>query len=136
MLRDFDGGKPGLPVTQVYFAQQYAVWQSRLNRYQPLAFPSIWHEIDGHFSTAALHPSKQLLTMTWIPGPDWTGTVYDPIYYALAMSHDASAKFLGLIFMDVAIHRDEWWGSGHYELRGEAITGRTYFLLGAGGSTP
>lgn len=134
MLRDFDGRKPGSLVTQVYFAPQYAFWKQRLDKYDPLAFGAIWQEVNGHFSTAALHPTKQLLTMTWIPGSDWTGTVYEPIYYALAMSSEAAAKFLGLVFMDVAIHREEEWGSGHYELGGEPITGRTYFLLGGGSS--
>jgi len=129
MLRDFEVN-PGQQIFQVFYPRDYANWRRRLLNYQPLAFPSIWAEVDGHFSTAAQHPAKPLLTMSWIPGSDWTGTVYDPIYWALNQSEDASAKFLGLIFMDVAIHRPEWWGFGHYENRGVPITGRTYFLLG------
>ncbi len=137
MLLDFDGGKPGLPVHQPYFIGDYHRWRRWLTMYNPLAFPAIWAEVDGHFSAAAQHPTKQLVTMSWIPGENWNGTPYQDIYDALLpvyghhdWAHEASAKFLGLIFMEVAIARQDTWGSGHYEHPiGVPIAGRTYFRL-------
>jgi hypothetical protein len=140
-LLDFDDGKPGLPVHRVYFHPDFVNWTARLIRHNPLALPAIQAEIDGHFSTAAAHPTQQLLTVSWIPGEDWTGTVWQPIYLsnlprygswtvsAHAYAHDTAAKFLGLLFMDGAINRHDRWGSGHYLKDGIPIKGRTYFRI-------
>ena len=100
----------------------------------PLSLPAIWSEIDGLFSSKAID-QKPVITISWVPGADWTNTPYEPIYRAInqRFAHDIakeySAKFFGLLFMDVAINRAEKWGFGHYELAGKPIKGRTYFLL-------
>jgi hypothetical protein len=127
MLFDFERN-PGQSINQVFYPREYANWRRLLLHYAPLAFPAIWAEIDGLFSTKATDPVP-VITVSWVPGSDWTGTVYDPIYWALRQSPVHSAQFLGLMFMDVAIHRPENWGFGHYELNGKPIEGRTYFLL-------
>jgi hypothetical protein len=140
-LLDFDDGKPGIPVTRVYFYSDFVNWRGRLIRFNPLALPAIQAEIDSHFTAASGHPAKQLLTMSWIPGEDWTGTVYQDIYLsnlprfgrwtpsAHAYAHDTAAKLLGLLFMDNAITRPDRWGSGHYLKDGIPIRGRTYFRI-------
>jgi hypothetical protein len=48
---------------------------------------------------------------------------------AVNQAYTNAALFLGLIFMDVAIQRREWWGSHHCALNGVPITARTYYLL-------
>lgn len=36
-------------------------------------------------------------TSSWIPGNDWTGTIYEPLYHACGNNKEASGKFFGLI---------------------------------------
>jgi len=133
MLFDFENA-PVQPITQVFYLSDYLRWRGMLIRYAPLSLPAIWREIDGLFSTKAID-RQPVITMSWVPGADWTNTPYAPIYgainqrFAQDIASEYSAKFLGLLFMDVAINRAEKWGCGHYELAGKPIKGRTYFLL-------
>jgi hypothetical protein len=133
MLFDFER-VPGQPLNQVFYLSDYRAWHGMLFHHSPLSLPTIWSEIDGLFSTKALD-QKPVITMSWVPGADWTNTPYEPIYNAISqrfapdIATEYAAKFLGLLFMDVAIHRPERWGFGHYELAGKPIKGRTYFLL-------
>lgn len=132
-LFDFERD-PGQQMTTMFYPTEYANWRRRLAQADPLAFPAICAHIDSRFSEQAL-ARKPLVTMSWEPGRDWTGTVYEPIYPACNYSEEQAAKFLGLIFMDVAMNRPERWGFGHYDLRHAdgtllSIKGRTYFLLG------
>lgn len=132
-LFDFERD-PGQRMQRIFYPNDYANWKRRLAQIDPLAFPAIYAHIDGRFSEQAQSP-KPLITMSWEPGRDWTGTVYEPIWPACGHSEEQAAKFLGLIFMDVAMHREEDWGFGHYDLHGAdgsllPIKGRTYFRLG------
>ena len=69
-------------------------------------------------------------TSSWIPGNDWTGTVYEPLYHACGDNKDASGLFFGLILFDLLMRReDAVWGFGRYEKDGIPIRGTTYFLL-------
>ena len=143
-LRDFDNGKPGLLIQQVYFFPQFVVWRRRLIQFNPLALPAIEATIDGHFNTANAHPTQRLLTTSWIPGANWTGSVWQDIYLSNlprfgsltpsvhAQAHDTAAKFFGLLFMAGAIRHPDVWGSGHYHVpgkHGRPIKGRTYFRI-------
>jgi hypothetical protein len=69
-------------------------------------------------------------TSSWIPGNDWTGTVYEPLYHACGNNKDASGLFFGLILFDLLMRREyAVWGFGRYEKDGIPIRGTTYFLL-------
>jgi len=69
-------------------------------------------------------------TSSWIPGNDWTGTVYEPLYRACGNNKDASGLFFGLILFDLLMRsKDAVWGFGRYEKDGVPIRGITYFLL-------
>ena len=69
-------------------------------------------------------------TSSWIPGRDWTGTVYEPLYYSCNKSITASGFFFGLILFDLLMKRDDAvWGFGRFEKDGVPIHGTTYFLL-------
>lgn len=69
-------------------------------------------------------------TSSWIPGNDWTGTVYEPLYRACGNNKEASGLFFGLILFDLLMRReDAVWGFGRYEKDGIPIRGTTYFLL-------
>ena len=69
-------------------------------------------------------------TSSWIPGNDWTGTVYEPIYHACGDNKEASGLFFGLILFKLLMERqDAVWGFGRYEKNGVPIRGTTYFIL-------
>jgi hypothetical protein len=133
MLYDFERAQ-GQQIAGVFYPTDYQNWRGMLIRHAPLSLPVIWSEVDGLFATKAVD-HQPLITVSWVPGADWTGTPYQPIYSAIStrfapdIAVEYSAKFLGLLFMDVAIARPEKWGFGHYELAGKPIKGRTYFLL-------
>ncbi len=67
----------------------------------------------------------------WIPGSDWTGTVFQPIYEkACKCNREAAAEFFGLIFWAVLLERNDVWSFGRYEKDGIPIGGMTYFKFG------
>lgn len=69
-------------------------------------------------------------TSSWIPGNDWTGSVYEPLYHACGDNKEASGLFFGLILFDLLKKRkDAVWGFGRYEKDGIPIRGTTYFIL-------
>src|SRR5258708_2569265 len=59
----------------------------------------------------------------WIPGDDWTGTPYDPIYSkACGKNPEVSAQLFGIIVWVVIMERSERWSSGKgYEAKGIPI---------------
>ena len=63
-----------------------------------------------------------------MPGNDWTGTVFEPIYSKAArQSYEASARCFGLMVWETFMERPEIWFSGRFEKDGEPIGSRTYF---------
>jgi hypothetical protein len=72
----------------------------------------------------------EIQTSSWIPGCDWSDTVFHPIYET-ACSEDevAAAKFFGLIVWDAFLRHPAWWAFGRYEKDGIPITGLTYFKI-------
>lgn len=73
---------------------------------------------------------KEINTAGWLPGHDWTGTVYEPIYDACGKNVTLSSMFFGLIVFDLLMNRqDKVWGFGRYEKNGKQIASMTYFEL-------
>jgi len=69
-------------------------------------------------------------TSSWIPGNNWSGNVYEPIYHACGDNKEASGLFFGLILFNLLMERqDAVWGFGRYEKNGVPIHGTTYFIL-------
>jgi hypothetical protein len=73
----------------------------------------------------------EIATAGWLPGSDWTGTPFEPIYTKAARGDfDRSAMFFGQLVWYTVMRRKEEWGSGRYQLDGKDIGSRTYFRLG------
>ncbi len=52
--------------------------------------------------------SSDIVVSSFIPGSDWSGTVWDPIYTkACGFDFDYSAQFFGLLVCKVLIDREE-----------------------------
>lgn len=101
--------------------KEYDAWRSRL---PPGDFQAIWDDLYGRIS------GSEIQTSSWIPGADWSGTVFQPIYdKACDQDPVASAKFFGLILWDVVRNHENTWGFGCYKLGDVPIEGMTYFRL-------
>jgi hypothetical protein len=131
MLLDFDHG--GRAVTAVPFQPQFSFWKGKIGAPNVDAAKAEIHRMLG---------SGEVHTTSWMPGRDWTGTAFDPIYWAL-QDEILAAKCFGLLVMECVLERSngmaaevdmstspENWGSGHYEKDGYPIKGRTHFRLG------
>jgi len=73
---------------------------------------------------------KEVDTSSWIPGNNWTGTVYEPIHNACNGSIEESGKFFGLILFDLLMkYEDVVWGFLKAEKDGAPLRGTTYFRI-------
>ena len=119
MLYSIDSGKY---VTQVPHKADFAKWMKKLSAsdYQAIA-DALNKKID----------ESDINTAGWLPGHDWTGTVYEPIYEACGRNQVQSGLFFGLIVFDLLMSReDRTWGFGRFEKDGKKIASMTYFVLG------
>lgn len=109
-------------MTRIPHAPDYRRWRARLMQEE---YDAIMAELERRIE------GKEIDTSSWIPGANWTGTVFQPIYErACGRDFDAARRFFGLIvwefFMD---HRDDAWSFGRYELDDRPIEGMTYFKI-------
>ena len=108
-------------ITKIPHKRDYDRWHSRLSddEYNAI-YDKLKHRIFG----------SKIETSSWIPGNDWTGTEYQPIYdKACNQDENASAKFFGLILWHVVMEHDECWSFGRYQLGDIPIDGLTYFRI-------
>lgn len=54
-------------------------------------------------------PQDKPFVSSYIPGHDWTDTVYEPLYIACGRSIEQSGWFFGLIVWQVMIDHEEEW---------------------------
>ena len=72
----------------------------------------------------------EVATAGWLPGSDWTGTPFEPIYTKAAREDfTRSALFFGQLVWYTITKRPEAWASGKYQVEGEDIGSRTYFRV-------
>ena len=109
------------PIARIPHADAYRIYRDRLTGAQYQAITDHLNErIDG----------GEVHTSSWLPGSDWTGTVFQPIYDdACRRDQQAAARCFGLILWDVMMQRPEAWAFGRYEANGAPIEGLTYFRI-------
>jgi len=118
MLYSIDTGKY---VTKVPHKVEFDKWMKNLSAadYQAIA-----DELNGKID------QNDINTAGWLPGHDWTNTVYEPIYEACGRNIVQSGLFFGLIVFDLLMRReDKVWGFGRFEKDGKQIASMTYFVL-------
>lgn len=113
----------GLAIEQVPFRREFDVLRSRLSDTDFVAMVARINElIDAS--------GAEIATAGWLPGSDWTGTPFEPIYaIAARQDYQRSALFFGQLVWYVVMTRPEPWGSGRYQVDGRDIGSRTYFRL-------
>ena len=111
----------GLTITRVPYAQEYAQFMSRMTAAELSAAKARLDELIN---------GTEIQTAGWMPGKDWTGTPFQPIYEKAARhSEEAAARCFGLMVWEVFMERPEKWTSGRFEKDGEPIGSRTYFQV-------
>src|SRR3954451_22994366 len=122
MLIDIDSGKTK---DHVPYEPQFEALRRRLSTPE---FDAMVARINDLIDEAG----GEIATAGWLPGSDWTGTPFEPIYTKAArQDFDRSAMFFGQLVWYTIIQRPERWGSGHYQVDGRDIGSRTYFRLGS-----
>ena len=72
----------------------------------------------------SIDDNSDIIVAGFIPGSDWSGTVWDPIYTkACGFDFDYSAQFFGLLVCQVLIDRDETW----YFIKQDVARSMIYF---------
>ncbi|SFB19734.1 MULTISPECIES: hypothetical protein [unclassified Bacillus (in: firmicutes)] len=69
--------------------------------------------------------SGNVHTSSWIPGHDWRGTLYEPIWLACNKNDEVAAKFYGQILYKVIMDHPHKWCFGDYS----HARGKTYFRI-------
>lgn len=110
-------------IDNVSHASDYRHWRAELDRTDPGAYTRIHEWLDSRFTT------REVDTSGWIPGADWTGTVFEPIYWACRENPEVAALFFGLLVWQVVMDRDDCWSFGRYEKEGVPIRSMTYFRI-------
>lgn len=118
MLYSIDTGKY---VNHVPHKKDFDKWMNKLSTAD---YEKIEQELNDKID------QNDINTAGWIPGHDWTGTVYEPIYKACGKNVIQAGMFFGLIVFDLLMHReDKVWGFGRFEKDGKQIASMTYFVL-------
>jgi hypothetical protein len=86
-------------------------------------FDSIIEELNNRIDGGEVH------TSSWIPGSNWYGTIFEPLYHACGGDEKEAAKFFGQILYRVMMDRDEHWAYDRFERNGVPIKGLTYFRI-------
>ncbi len=108
-------------VKSVPHEREFRIWTSRLSAAEMKA---IKDELNRRVDGGEIH------TSSWIPGSNWGGTAYQPIWEKACMKNvEAAAKCFGLILWQVMMERPEMWAFGRYKLRDVPIEGMTYFRI-------
>ncbi|MDR1871699.1 MAG: hypothetical protein LBS60_07215 [Deltaproteobacteria bacterium] len=102
--------------------------QPIINRIPNREFLAIKDEINRLVDLVVDSP-HELITAGWLPGNDWTGTVWEPIYIAANLNFDLSGMIFGAIVFQVMMERDEDWSLGKYQIDGRDIGSNTYFRI-------
>jgi len=69
-------------------------------------------------------------TSSWMPGSNWVGTEFQPIWEKACQKNVVSAaKCFGLILWEVMMEHPEAWSFGRYKLNEIPIEGMTYFRI-------
>jgi len=109
-------------VTEVPHRADYDRWRSRLSEDD---YQAIRSELLSKIEGGGIH------TSSWIPGSEWSGTPFMPIYEkACKGDQAAAAKCFGLILWEVMMDHEDKWSFGRYEKDGVPIEGLSYFKIG------
>ena len=108
-------------IDRIPYEPEYNHWRSRLTQDE---YRAIEEELNNRLDQV------EVLTSSWVPGSDWTGSVFEPIYTkACFLDQEEAAKCFGLFLWVTVQQRTDSWMCDHYELNDLPIRGLTYFRV-------
>ena len=119
-------------VTEIPHPREYRVWRARLTdaEYDGL-IAAVTKRIDTGVDLGASRitiGAPHIITSSWIPGHDWTGTPYQVIYEKACLEDEnQAALFFGLVVWHAVMLHPESWSFGKYHQND--ILGTTYFRV-------
>lgn len=123
MLFNLDGKK----ITSIPHKGDYDRWMKCLD---PNDYKKIEAELNQYIKDKI--EKNEPITSGWITGPDWDGTVFEPIYTACKGNQIQAGYFFGLILFEIMINRPEKWCCGKFSVDGREIGSTTYFISEGG----
>ena len=97
---------------------------SRLSSLSKTEYDSICEELNNKIDTNEVH------TSSWMPGHNWQGTVFEPIYTKAAnYNREVSGLLFGIMLWVIMMERDDDWSFGRYKKGEIDIKGMTYFRI-------
>jgi hypothetical protein len=116
MLFNLDGVEiQDIPRTR---SRDFAAWVQNLS---PTDYQAVTDAINQYADT------RDVFVSSHIPGKDWTGTVYEPLYHACRLDQQHAAYFFGLIVWKTRIGREDVWYFKPSDRDGDDVMGMTYF---------
>lgn len=118
MLKNIDTSKYQ---NEVWHKKEFDNYLKKINNYDKNAIQKIKDAINEKLK-------EGIVTTSWMPGKDWTGTPYEAIYEALDCNHDVAAMCFGIFVTECVIEDEGEWGFDRYDdANGNQIRGMTYF---------
>lgn len=108
-------------ITKIPYRPMFDLLVERLAQEQ---FKDVVAEIEQRIKDAG----NEIVTSSWLPGKNWEGTPFQPIYEIAALRNkEVAAKMFGLmVWYTIQQHPDRWM-SGRFQMDGHDLPGRTYF---------
>ena len=120
MLIDVDTGRS---VDLIPYRKQFDTLRSRLSIDE---FDAMTDRINELIDASG----AEISTSDWLPGSDWAGTPFEPIFRKAAPGdYDRAAMFFGQMVWYAIMRRTDRWSSSKYLLDEKQIRSRTYFRL-------
>jgi len=121
MLVQIDGNGNARQIDSTPYRVDYDRWRAGLTDAE---HDAIMLEIERRMG------EKEIESASFIPGKDWTGTPFWPIYAsACNQDFDAARKFFGLLVWEYIRGREDCWSFGRYDVRNVAVEGLIYFRV-------
>jgi hypothetical protein len=110
----------GVQVTSIPASRQadFAAWMQNLS---PADYQRVRDAINAYADP------RDVFVSSHIPGKDWIGTVYEPLYFACRQNQTHAGFFFGLIVWQTMIDREDEWYFKPGERDANDVLGMTYF---------
>lgn len=110
------------PIDEVPYYDDYIRYTSQLTEDE---LNAIFDEFDKYFE------GRDIIESSFVPGSDWSGTVYDPIFKKPAKKdHYKAAMIFGLLLCKYVVDRDDYWSATkNIEINGFIPNGTLYFKI-------
>lgn len=109
------------PINSIPHSKDYHRWRNRLTDAE---YQEILDEINHRIS------QNEVVTSSWVPGSDWTGTPFEPIYTKACLNdEEQSGLCFGLFFFAAMMERPDDWLFKRSDVNEIPIRGLTYFRI-------